>query len=43
MKTVLDGIDISVTFDSNLDKAQEIVENIVTRHAKGYTELARKI
>ncbi|EPE1842736.1 mechanosensitive ion channel domain-containing protein, partial [Campylobacter jejuni] len=33
MKTVLDGIDISVTFDSNLDKAQEIVENIVTRHA----------
>lgn len=42
MKTVLDGIDISVTFDSNLDKAQEIVENIVTRHAKGYTELARK-
>lgn len=42
MKTVLDGIDISLSFDSNLDKAQEIVENIVTRHAKGYTELARK-
>ncbi|MBM0637334.1 mechanosensitive ion channel family protein [Campylobacter sp. VicNov18] len=42
MKTVLDGIDISITFDSNLDKAQEIVENIITRHAKGYTELARK-
>ena len=42
MKTVLDGIDISITFDSNLDKAQTIVENIVIRYAKGYTDLARK-
>ncbi|KAA6226410.1 MULTISPECIES: mechanosensitive ion channel family protein [unclassified Campylobacter] len=42
MRTVLDGIDITITFDSNLEKAQQIVENIVKFHAKGYTELARK-
>ncbi|TKX33177.1 mechanosensitive ion channel family protein [Campylobacter aviculae] len=42
MKTILDGIDINISFDSNIDKAQEIVENIVTHHAKKYTELARK-
>lgn len=42
MKTILDGIDISVTFDSNIEKAQAIVEEIVNRLAKGYTELAKK-
>ncbi len=42
MKTILDGIDISVTFDSNIEKAQAIVEEVVNRLAKGYTELAKK-
>ncbi len=42
MKTVLDGIDITISFDSNLDKAQKIVERIVTQRAKGFTELTRK-
>jgi len=42
MKTVLDGIDITITFDSNLEKAQQIIEQIVTFHSKAYTELARK-
>ncbi|TKX29910.1 mechanosensitive ion channel domain-containing protein [Campylobacter estrildidarum] len=42
MKTILDGIDINITFDSNIDKAQAIIENIVIHHAKNYTELAKK-
>ncbi|ARJ56548.1 mechanosensitive ion channel family protein [Campylobacter cuniculorum] len=42
MKTVLDGIDITITFDSNLEKAGKIVEKIVIQHAKGYTELTKK-
>ncbi|ULN99867.1 mechanosensitive ion channel domain-containing protein [Campylobacter molothri] len=42
MKTILDGIDINISFDSNIEKAQEIVEKIVTHHSKKYTELARK-
>ncbi|MCH5336141.1 MAG: mechanosensitive ion channel [Campylobacter sp.] len=42
MRTVLDGIDITITFDSNLDKASKIVENIVTQRSKNFTELARK-
>ena len=42
MKTVLDGLDISISFDSNIEKAQEIVEHIVIKHSKSYTELARK-
>lgn len=42
MKTILDGIDINISFDSNIEKAQEIVEKIVTYHSKKYTELARK-
>ncbi|WP_270985290.1 mechanosensitive ion channel family protein [Campylobacter helveticus] len=42
MKTVLDGIDITISFDSNLEKAKEIMEQIVTKQAKPYTELAKK-
>lgn len=42
MKTIIDGIDISVTFDSNIQKAEEIVGQIVTRYAKTHTDLARK-
>lgn len=42
MRTVLDGIDITITFDSNLEKAEKIVEKIVVQYSKGYTELAKK-
>ncbi|MBK1993962.1 mechanosensitive ion channel, partial [Campylobacter novaezeelandiae] len=42
MKTVFDGIDITLSFDSNLEKAQKIVEEIVTRYSKPYTNLAKK-
>lgn len=42
MRTVLDGIDITITFDSNLEKAQKIVEDIVKQHARVFTDLARK-
>ncbi|EAL54000.1 conserved hypothetical integral membrane protein [Campylobacter upsaliensis RM3195] len=42
MKTVLDGIDITISFDSNLEKAKDIMEQIVTKQAKPYTELAKK-
>lgn len=42
MKTVLDGIDITLSFDSNLEKAKDIMEQIITKQAKPYTELAKK-
>ncbi|MCX2682937.1 mechanosensitive ion channel [Campylobacter sp. MIT 21-1685] len=42
MKTIIDGIDITITFDSNIDKAQELIEQIVVKYSKGYTDLARK-
>jgi small-conductance mechanosensitive channel len=42
LRTVWDGIDITITFDSNHKKAHEIAQNITDAHAKGYTELAKK-
>ncbi|MDO4673927.1 mechanosensitive ion channel domain-containing protein [Campylobacter sp.] len=42
MRTVYDGIDVTVSFDSNLEKAQKIIEQIVLRQSKPYTELAKK-
>ncbi|MBS4314413.1 mechanosensitive ion channel domain-containing protein [Campylobacter vulpis] len=42
MKTVLDGIDITLSFDSNLEKAKDIMEQIIIKQAKPYTELAKK-
>ena len=42
LKTVWDGIDITITFDSNHKKAVYIVKNIVKKYSKGYTEIARK-
>jgi len=42
LKTVWDGIDIAITFDSNHKKAVYIVKNIVKKYSKGYTEIARK-
>ncbi|WP_291950581.1 mechanosensitive ion channel domain-containing protein [Campylobacter sp.] len=42
MKTVWDGLDITLTFDSNHQKALEIVQDIVTKASKGYTKIAKE-
>lgn len=42
MKTVWDGIDFTVTFDSNHKKAMYIIKNITRKYSKGYTDIARK-
>ncbi|EAC1839371.1 mechanosensitive ion channel [Campylobacter lari] len=42
MKTVWDGLDVTLTFDSNHQKALEIVQDIVTKAAKGYTKIAKE-
>ena len=42
LRTVWDGIDINITFDSNHKKAVEIAKTIVQNHAKGYTDLTKK-
>ncbi|MSN96308.1 mechanosensitive ion channel [Campylobacter sp. FMV-PI01] len=42
MKTVWDGIDILLTFDSNHKKAVYIIKNIVRKYSKGYTDIAKK-
>ena len=42
IKTVWDGVDVMVTFDSNYKKAQHLVREIVKKYSKGYTEISRK-
>ncbi len=42
IKTVWDGIDIMITFDSNHKKATHIVREIVKKYSKGYTDISRK-
>ena len=42
LRTVWDGIDIYITFDSNHKKAVELAKTIVSTHAKGYTDLTKK-
>jgi len=42
LKTVWDGIDIMVTFDSNHKKAAHIVKTITRKYSKGYTDITRK-
>jgi len=42
LKTVWDGIDIMITFDSNHKKATHITKEICRKYSKGYTELTRK-
>ncbi|TLP35531.1 mechanosensitive ion channel family protein [Arcobacter arenosus] len=42
LRTVWDGIDIAITFDSNHKKAQNIVKNILKHYSKGYTDITRK-
>ncbi|AJC87647.1 mechanosensitive ion channel family protein [Campylobacter insulaenigrae] len=42
MKTVWDGLDITLTFDSNHQKALEIVQDIIIKASKGYTKIAKE-
>jgi small-conductance mechanosensitive channel len=42
LKTVWDGIDITITFDSNHKKATHIAKEITRKYAKGYTDITRK-
>ena len=42
LRTVWDGIDIHITFESNHKKAVELAKSIVQNHAKGYTDLTKK-
>ena len=42
LKTVWDGIDYMITFDSNVSKATSITKEIVKKYSKGYTEITRK-
>ena len=42
LRTVWDGIDITITFDSNYKKAQKIARDILRHYSKGYTDVTRK-
>jgi len=42
LKTVWDGIDFYVTFDSNIVKAQQISKEVTRKYSKGYTDMTRK-
>jgi len=42
LKTVWDGIDFVVTFDSNIAKASSIAKEITKKYSKGYTDITRK-
>ncbi|RDU68789.1 hypothetical protein CQA62_05210 [Helicobacter cholecystus] len=42
MSTVWDGIDFTVTFDSNYKKAIEIATEVARKHSKSHTEIGKK-
>ncbi|MCE3037835.1 mechanosensitive ion channel [Helicobacter sp. faydin-H8] len=42
MKTVWDGVDFTITFDSNIARACEIANEVATKYSKGYAEITRK-
>lgn len=42
LKTVWDGIKITITFDSNHKKAMYLVKEITKKYSKGYTDITRK-
>jgi len=42
LKTVWDGIDITITFDSNHKKAMHLAKEITRKYSKGYTDITRK-
>lgn len=42
LKTVWDGVHITVTFDSNHKKAMHIAKEVAKKYSKGYTDITRK-
>jgi len=42
LKTVWDGVKITITFDSNHKKAMHLVKEITRKFSKGYTDITRK-
>jgi small-conductance mechanosensitive channel len=42
LKTVWDGIDVVVTFDSDIHKASSIAKEVAKKYSKGYTDITRK-
>jgi small-conductance mechanosensitive channel len=42
IKTVWDGIEITLTFDSNYKKATHNIKEIVKKYSKGYTDISRR-
>ncbi|SFV50677.1 MscS family mechanosensitive ion channel [hydrothermal vent metagenome] len=42
LKTVWDGIDFVVTFDSDINKASSIAKEVTKQYSKGYTDITRK-
>jgi small-conductance mechanosensitive channel len=42
LKTVWDGVKITITFDSNHKKAMHLVKEITRKYSKGYTDITRK-
>ncbi len=42
LKTVWDGIDFTITFDSDASKAASIAKEVTKKYSKGYTDITRK-
>jgi len=42
LKTVWDGIDFTITYDSNASRAANIAKEVVKKYSKGYTDITRK-
>ncbi len=42
MSTIWDGIDITITFDSNYKKAVYLAKDIVSKYSKGYTDITKR-
>lgn len=42
LKTVWDGIDLTISFDSNHKKAMYLIKEITKKYSKGYTDIARR-
>ncbi len=42
LKTVWDGVDFMITYDSNYKKALHLSKEIVKKYSKGYTDISRK-
>ncbi len=42
LKTVWDGIDFIITFDSDANRAMSIAKEVTKKYSKGYTDITRK-